>query len=69
MKRPGGRPQCEHGRLDFDRCPKCHERDAQAKEAVRPLAANFWEHKGRNAGDLDHLLYRAYRLGMKHEPT
>ena len=66
---PGPRslPECEHGVTIHLRCQQCIDRDRTAREAVKPLVDLYWENRGRNAGDLDHLLFRAYRLGMKHK--
>lgn len=61
------RPTCEHGDINIDNCRLCHERDNKIDKVIKPLADLFWSEKGRNAGDLNHLLYRAYRAGRRNE--
>ena len=67
--RPHKRPTCKHGHSIGSTygCRECCLESEQIRKAVAPLEELFWKHKGRNSGELDHLLHRAYRMGMKHE--
>ena len=38
----------------------------QIKLKVAPLVDLFWANKGRNMGGIEHLIFRAYRMGMRH---
>lgn len=66
---PAAIPRCEHGNSpgSFRGCPACRERDEEIRKAVQPLADEFWAHRGER--DIEHLLLRAYRMGMKHVET
>ena len=56
-------PTCVHGRVDFGRCHECHKISAEIHLAIRPLVDEFWER--RDSHHLEHLLYRAFIMGMK----
>ena len=62
--RPASPPRCEHGY--YCNCKECAFRDMQIKLKVAPLVDLFWANKGRNMGDIEHLIFRAYRMGMRH---
>ena len=65
MTRPQSLPRCEHGRLAPD-CPECRARDKKISVAVKPLADEFWEHARTANRNIEHILLRAYRMGMQH---
>jgi hypothetical protein len=61
-RRPAALPRCEHGgRPGW--CIECQRRDDKIRKLVQPLADEFWDHRG--ARDVEHLLLRAYRMGME----
>ena len=60
--RPSPLPVCEHGRVDFEQCHECHKISAEIHLAIQPLINEFWSR--RDSYLLEHLLYRAYRMGM-----
>lgn len=62
---PAPTPTCEHGKQDFANCPDCRRRDKSIRQSVRPLADSFWENRG--SLDVEDLLIRAYRMGMRHD--
>ena len=59
MIKPQSLPRCEHGRVSD--CPSCDEQRRQIEELLQPLADEFWDDRGDHS--MEHLLYRAYRLG------
>lgn len=65
--RPSALSWCEHGWQNFEVCPQCGDRDRKINAKMKLLVDEFWEYRGRR--DLGHLLYRAYRMGMKAERT
>lgn len=62
--RPPNRPTCKHGK-DMGMCAECQKETAMIKGKVQPLVESYWSSKGRS--DLNHLMYRAYRMGMEHD--
>jgi hypothetical protein len=73
MEGPVGLPTCEHGfvfggsKHHSRGCQQCNERDKAIREAVKPMADEFWAYRGQR--EIEHLLYRAYRMGMRHDRT
>lgn len=65
MSRPQSLPKCEHGRF-APNCPDCRMRDKKIAEAVKPLADEFWENARTANRSIEHMLLRAYRMGMGH---
>lgn len=65
--RPRSLPTCEHGRIAGQPCRKCRERDDEIRKKVGPLVDEFWNNRGER--ELGHLMLRAYRMGMEHQPT
>lgn len=63
---PPSLPKCEHGRIDFENCEQCMNRDRKIFKAIRPLADEFYNRRGDGCL-LQALLFRAYRMGMKHQ--
>lgn len=63
MKAPSNLPTCEHGKIAGTNCKECYHRDELIRVEVKPLADEWWEDRGKR--DLNHQLYRAYRMGMK----
>lgn len=57
-------PRCEHGNLP-EYCRDCILRH-EIYTLVVPLVNEFYERRG-GVRRLEHLLYRAYRMGMRHE--
>lgn len=64
MGGPSKRPTCKHGKSVLDQCADCHVEDSAIRLIVRPLVDEFWEHRGNR--DLEWLMLRAYKSGMKH---
>ena len=62
--RPQSLPTCEHGNRTQN-CVKCRERDKGIREIVSPLATEFWAELPKRNANLEHMLYRAYRMGMQ----
>ena len=62
--RPTAPAKCDHGRVDFDNCPECRKLRKEIRGLMQPLADEFWERRG--AVNIEHLLQRAYRMGMRH---
>jgi hypothetical protein len=60
---PQALPKCEHGYVDALQCRRCMIQSAEIHKRLRPLVNEFWKSRGQ---DLDHLLYRAYHMGMRH---
>jgi len=65
MSRPESLPRCEHGRL-APVCPECRKIDKKIYEDVQPLADEFWENARDANRSIEHMLLRAYRMGMRH---
>ena len=65
MNRPPNRPTCKHGNTP-GRCNDCNRETIRIQNEIRPLENLFWEEHGKNCGDLQHLLVRAYSMGMEH---
>jgi len=65
MSRPQSLPKCEHGQF-APNCPYCRMRDKKIAEAVQPLADEFWENARTANRSIEHMLLRAYRMGMQH---
>ena len=65
-ERPQSLPKCEHRRIDVSSCPDCRMRDKKIAEAVQPLADEFWENARTANRSIEHMLLRAYRMGMRH---
>jgi hypothetical protein len=64
---PPSIPKCRHG-LAFTMigwCQECESEDIEIKKLTNPLIDEYWESKGRE--DLYHIVYRAYRMGMRNE--
>lgn len=62
--RPQGLPRCDHGNAAIDSCPQCRKRYKEIRKLIKPLADEFWEYRGGR--DVEDLLHRAYRMGMRH---
>jgi hypothetical protein len=69
MSNENGRPQslpvCEHGKRG-NNCSECRTRDSRIKATIKPLANEFWEELPKRNANLEHMLFRAYRMGMQH---
>ena len=63
MRSPSNLPTCEHGKIAGTNCKECYHRGELIRAEVKPLADEWWENRGKR--DLNHQLYRAYRMGMK----
>lgn len=64
---PPNLPKCRHGKI-FNHhrpCPECAREDKEIRKLVDPLIDDYWSCKGRI--DLYHIVYRAYRMGMREE--
>jgi len=65
--RPQNIPTCEHGKRAGQYCADCSVRDVKIKEAVQPLAKEFWIQLPKRNANLEQALYQAYRMGMRHD--
>ena len=66
MSRPVSGPVCNHGKSVGGRgCRECKRERVAIMERIRPLVDLFWDNKGKNAGDLEHLMFQAYKMGDK----
>ena len=65
---PPALPKCRHGKIvnPHRPCPECRDEDEKIKRLVHPLIDEWWESKGQNIS-LYHIVYRAYRMGMRNE--
>lgn len=66
-QRPPSGPRCKHD-IPYGSmypCRKCGKENNAIKAKVQPLVDLFWNSRGRNSGDLEDLMYRAYKMGMK----
>lgn len=64
---PHNLPKCRHGEIFNPNrsCPECVKDDKAIKSLVHPLIDEYWNSKGKD--DLYHVVYRAYRMGMRGE--
>jgi hypothetical protein len=66
--RPKNIPTCEHGKRAGN-CAECRANIKAIRAEVEPLVLEFWENLPKGNGDLGHLFFQAYRMGMKHANT
>lgn len=57
-------PKCRHGKFLYP-CLECLKEDKTIRDIVYPLIDDYWNSKGKE--DLYHIVYRAYRMGMRQE--
>lgn len=69
MRRPVSGPRCKHDLPFGVACVECQKETNEIKGKVQPLIDSYWDNKGKNAGNLNHLMYRAYKMGMKHDAS
>lgn len=63
---PQDLPRCRHGNAIM-RCSQCAADDKEARARTAEFVRRFWDHHGRNSGDLENLMASAFRAGREFE--
>ena len=64
---PPALPKCRHDKIvnRYESCRECLAEDKEIKKLTNLLIDEYWKGKGKD--DLYHIVYRAYRMGMRKE--